>query len=61
MLLIPCSATHFSGAFAHLNGNGQIDVTWAQLVWAVIAAGKAAGDEYTDGIYTHLSDYIVHR
>jgi hypothetical protein len=29
-------------------------VTWAQLVWAAITAGKAAGDEYAYGIYSAL-------
>jgi hypothetical protein len=51
---IPYLATNFSGAFAQLNGNAHIDVTWAQLVWAAITAGKAAGDEYAYGIYSAL-------
>ncbi|MGB8723176.1 MAG: hypothetical protein WA383_01480 [Terriglobales bacterium] len=51
---IPYSATNFSGAFTHLNGNGQISVAWAQLVWAAITVGKAAGDEYAYGIYSAL-------
>jgi len=54
MPLIPYSATNFSGAFTQLNGNAQINVTWAQLVWAAITAGKAAGDEYAYGIYSAL-------
>jgi hypothetical protein len=29
-------------------------VAWAQLVWAAITAGKAAGDEYAYGIYSTL-------
>lgn len=49
---IPYLATNFSGTFAGLNGNGQITVSWAQLVWAAITAGKAAGDEYAYGIYS---------
>lgn len=52
MPVIPYHATNFSGAFAGLNGNGQIQVTWAQLVWAAITVGKAAGDEYAYGIYS---------
>lgn len=51
---IPYSATNFSGAFTQLNGNGQISVTWAQLVWAAITVGKAAGDEYAYGMYSAL-------
>ena len=51
---IPYSGTNFSGAFTHLNGNGQISVTWAQLVWAAITVGKAAGDEYAYAIYSVL-------
>jgi hypothetical protein len=54
MPLIPYRATNFSGAFAQLNGNAQINVPWAQLVWAAITAGKAAGDEYAYGIYSAL-------
>jgi hypothetical protein len=54
MPLIPYRATNFSGAFTQLNGNGQAGVTWAQLVWAAITAGKAAGDEYAYGIYSAL-------
>jgi hypothetical protein len=52
MPVIPYRATNFSGTLAALNGNGQIQVTWAQLVWAAITAGKAAGDEYAYGIYS---------
>ena len=52
---IPYRATNFSGAFAQLNTNyAEITVTWAQLVWAAITAGKAAGDEYAYGIYSTL-------
>jgi hypothetical protein len=52
---IPYRATRFTGAFAQLNtNNGEITVTWAQLVWAAITAGKAAGDEYAYGIYSAL-------
>jgi hypothetical protein len=52
---IPYRAANFSGAFAQLNtNNGEITVTWAQLVWAAITAGKAAGDEYAYGIYSAL-------
>ena len=52
---IPYQATNFSGAFAQLNTNGaEITVTWPQLVWAAITAGKAAGDEYAYGIYSAL-------
>ena len=52
---IPYRATNFSGAFAQLNTNyAAITVTWAQLVWAAITAGKAAGDEYAYGIYSTL-------
>ena len=48
-------ATNFSGAFAQLNTNKtEITVAWAQLVWAAITAGKAAGDEYAYGIYSTL-------
>jgi hypothetical protein len=48
-------ATNFTGAFAQLNtNNGEITVTWAQLVWAAITAGKAAGDENAYGIYSTL-------
>jgi hypothetical protein len=54
MPLIPYLATNFSGEFAQLNGREQLDVTWAQLVWAAITAGKAAGDEYAYGIYSAL-------
>lgn len=54
MPLIPYRATNFSGVFTQLNGNAQINVTWAQLVWAAITAGKAAGDEYAYGIYSAL-------
>lgn len=54
MPVIPYRATNFSGAFAQLNGNAQINVTWAQLVWAAITVGKAAGDEYAYGIYSAL-------
>jgi len=52
MPVIPYRATSFSGTFAGLNGNGQIQTTWAQLVWAAITVGKAAGDEYAYGIYS---------
>jgi hypothetical protein len=52
MPVIPYRATNFSGTLAALNGNGQLQVTWAQLVWAAITAGKAAGDEYAYGIYS---------
>jgi len=51
---IPYRATNFAGAFAHLNGNGQIAATWAQLVWAAVTVGKAAGDEYAFGVYSAL-------
>jgi hypothetical protein len=52
---IPYQGTNFSGAFAQLNtNNGEITVTWPQLVWAAITAGKAAGDEYAYGIYSTL-------
>jgi hypothetical protein len=52
---IPYRAANFAGAFAHLNTtNAEIIVTWAQLVWAAITAGKAAGDEYAYGIYSTL-------
>jgi hypothetical protein len=51
---IPYGATNFAGAFQQINGNGQISVTWAQLVWAAITVGKAAGDEYAYGIYSAL-------
>jgi hypothetical protein len=52
---IPYRASNFSGAFAQLNTNNSvITVTWAQLVWAAITAGKAAGDEYAYGIYSTL-------
>jgi hypothetical protein len=52
---IPYQGTNFSGAFAQLNtNNSEITVTWAQLVWAAITAGKAAGDEYAYGIYSTL-------
>lgn len=52
---IPYLATNFSGTFAPINtGNGEIQVTWAQIVWAAITAGKAAGDEYAYGIYSAL-------
>ena len=52
---IPYQATNFSQAFAQLNTyNAEITVTWAQLVWAAITAGKAAGDEYAYGIYSTL-------
>jgi hypothetical protein len=54
MPVIPYLATNFSGAFTQLNGDAQIEVTWAQLVWAAITAGKAAGDEYAYGIYSAL-------
>jgi len=54
MPLIPYRATNFSGAFTQLNGNGQLNVSWAQLVWAAITAGKAVGDEYAYGIYSAL-------
>lgn len=52
MPVIPYRATNFSGTLAAVNGNGQLQVTWAQLVWAAITAGKAAGDEYAYGIYS---------
>src|SRR5579864_7166070 len=52
MPVIPYRATNFSGPFAGINGNGQLQVSWAQLVWAAITAGKAAGDEYAYGIYS---------
>lgn len=52
MPVIPYRATSFSGTFAGVNGNGQIQITWAQLVWAAITVGKAAGDEYAYGIYS---------
>jgi hypothetical protein len=52
---IPYRATNFSAAFAQLNTNyAEITVTWAQLVWAAITAGKAAGDEHAYGIYSTL-------
>lgn len=52
---IPYRAANFSGAFGLLNKyNAEITVTWAQLVWAAITAGKAAGDEYAYGIYSTL-------
>jgi hypothetical protein len=52
---IPYRAANFSGAFGQLNTNkGEITVTWAQLVWAAITVGKAAGDEYAYGIYSTL-------
>jgi hypothetical protein len=52
---IPYQATNFSGPFAQLNTNyADITVTWAQLVWAAITVGKAAGDEYAYGIYSAL-------
>lgn len=54
MPLIPYRSTNFTGVFAQLNGNAQINVTWAQLVWAAITVGKAAGDEYAYGIYSTL-------
>lgn len=52
MPVIPYRATNFSGSFAGLNGNDQIEASWAQLVWAAITAGKAARDEYAYGIYS---------
>ncbi|HET9378629.1 MAG TPA: hypothetical protein VFO40_26905 [Chthoniobacterales bacterium] len=52
MPVIPYRARNFSGTFAGLNGNNQIQITWAQLVWAAITTGKAAGDEYAYGIYS---------
>jgi len=52
MPVIPYRATNFSGQFAAVNGNHQIQASWAQLVWAAITAGKAAGDEYAYGIYS---------
>lgn len=51
---IPYRATNFTGAFEYLNGEDEIPVTWAQLVWAAITVGKAAGDEYAYGIYSAL-------
>src|ERR1035441_7902551 len=52
---IPYQATNFSGPFAQLSTNyADITVTWAQLVWAAITVGKAAGDEYAYGIYSAL-------
>jgi hypothetical protein len=52
---IPYQATNFSGAFGPLNTkNAEITVTWAQLVWAAVTTGKAAGDEYAYGIYSTL-------
>jgi hypothetical protein len=52
---IPYRASNFSGPFAQLNtNNGEITVTWAQLVWAAITTGKAAGDEYAYGIYSAI-------
>ncbi len=52
---IPYRAVNFSGTFAQLNTNYATQtVTWAQLVWAAITAGKAAGDEYAYGIYSTL-------
>lgn len=52
---IPYQATNFSGGFAQVNtNNAEITVTWPQLVWAAITAGKAAGDEYAYGIYSTL-------
>lgn len=55
MPTIPYRAANFSGAFAQLNTNNtEISVAWAQLVWAAITAGKAAGDEYAYGIYSTL-------
>src|SRR5580692_11269509 len=54
MPVIPYRATNFSGQFAAVNGNHQIQASWAQLVWAAITAGKAAGDEYAYGIYSTL-------
>lgn len=51
----PLSCHQFSGSFAPINtNNGEIQVTWAQIVWAAITAGKAAGDEYAYGIYSAL-------
>ncbi len=54
MPLIPYRATNFSGAFTQLNGNEQINITWAQLVWAAITVGKSAGDEYAYGFHSTL-------
>jgi hypothetical protein len=54
MPVIPYRATNFSGQFAAVNGNHQIQVSWAQIVWAAITAGKAAGDEYAYGIYSAI-------
>ncbi len=55
MPFIEYKATNFSGPFAEINGNVKIiEVTWAQLVWAAITVGKAAGDEYAYGIYSAL-------
>ena len=52
---IPYQAANFSQAFAQLNTySAEITVTWAQLVWAAITTGKAAGDEYAYGIYSTL-------
>lgn len=52
---IPYLATGFSGAFAPINTRfAEIQATWAQIVWAAITAGKAAGDEHAYGIYSAL-------
>lgn len=52
MPIIPYRATNFSGQFAAVTGNHQIQASWAQLVWAAVTTGKAAGDEYAYGIYS---------
>jgi hypothetical protein len=60
MPTIPYRATNFSGAFAQLNTNKtELTVAWAQLVWAAITVGKAAGDQYAYGIYSTLEG--LHR
>jgi len=61
MPLIPYRATNFPGAFTPVNGHAEINITWAQLVWTAVTAGKAAGDEYAYGFILLLSDYIAHR
>lgn len=53
-------ANDFTGTFASLNGANQIlTITWPQLVWAAVTAGKALGAEYAFGIYSTFER--IHR
>ena len=51
MPVIDYRGAHFTGAFAALNGNHAITVSWAQLAWAAVTVGKAAGDEFAYGLF----------